>query len=86
MKKDNTFVIIGNSASGLACIEAIREKDKTSKIINISQESHPPYSRCLLSYYLAGLIGKERLWIRPENYYKDLNAEAILGTEVISLN
>lgn len=84
--KDKTFVIIGNSAAGLSCIEAIREKDKESKIINISQEAHPPYSRCLLSYYLAGAIDKDRLWIRSKNYYKELNVEPLLKTEVISID
>ncbi|HLD82698.1 MAG TPA: FAD-dependent oxidoreductase, partial [Candidatus Omnitrophota bacterium] len=86
MKKNNTFVIIGNSAAGIACIEAIRENDKTGKIINISQEPYLPYSRCLLSYYLAGAIDKNRLWIRPKNYYKDLDAEQILGAKVVFLD
>lgn len=84
--KDKTFVIIGNSAAGLSCIEAIRENDKDSKIINISQEAHPPYSRCLLSYYLAGAIDKERLWVRSKDYYKDFNVEPLLKTEVASID
>ena len=84
MKK--TFVIIGNSAAGLACIEAIREEDNASEIINISKEPHRPYSRCLLTYYLAGSIGKDRLWIRPEAYYKDFNVKAFIGTEVVSID
>jgi NAD(P)H-nitrite reductase large subunit len=83
MRKANTFVIIGNSAAGLAAIEAVREQDKGSKIINISCEPYPrPYSRCLLSYYLSGSINKERIWIRPESYYKDLEVEPILGIAV----
>lgn len=87
MKKKNTFVIIGNSAAGLAGIEGIREVDKEAKIINISGEPHlRPYSRCLLSYYLAGAIEKERLWIRPQNYYKELEVEARLGIEVESID
>src|SRR3989338_2680452 len=84
--KDKTFVIIGNSAAGLSCIEAIRENDKDSKIINISQEAHQPYSRCLLSYYLAGAIDKERLLVRSKDYYKDFNVEPLLNTEVVSID
>ncbi|MFH0838885.1 MAG: FAD-dependent oxidoreductase [Candidatus Omnitrophota bacterium] len=84
--KKRTFVVIGNSASGLACIEAIRGIDKDSPIINISKEPCRPYSRCLLSYYLAGMIPKERLWIRKENYYKELNAQPLLDTEVLSID
>lgn len=84
--KKSRFVIIGNSAAGLACIEAIREEDKASEIINISKEPHRPYSRCLLTYYLAGSIQKDRLWIRPETYYKDFNVKPLLGTEVTSID
>lgn len=84
--KDKTFVVIGNSAAGLACIEAIREVDADSKIINISQEAHRPYSRCLLSYYLAGAIDVDRLWIRSKDYYKELNVEPLLKTEVTAID
>ncbi len=86
MKNNNTFVIIGNSAAGLAGIEAIREVDSVSRIINISREPYRPYSRCLLSYYLAGSIGKERLWLRPENYYADLKVDEVLGKEVVFID
>ncbi len=86
-KKDKTFVVIGNSASGISCIEAIRSLDKDSRIVSISREPYPrPYSRCLLSYYLAGAIEKERLWIRPENFYKDLKVEPALNAEVVSID
>jgi NAD(P)H-nitrite reductase large subunit len=87
MKKRNTFVVIGNSAAGLSCLEAMREVDKDARIINISREPYKrPYSRCLLSYYLAGAISEDRIWIRPENYYKDLNVEPMLKTEVLSVD
>lgn len=82
MKQANTYIIIGNSAAGLCAIESIRQMDKNSKVINISQEPHRPYSRCLLSYYLSGLINKERLWIRKENYYQEYNVDAYLNTVV----
>lgn len=82
MKKSKTFVIIGNSAAGLGAIESIRSVDKDSKIINISREPYRPYSRCVLSYYLAGVVDKDRLWIRPENYYKDFDVSPLLNTVV----
>lgn len=81
-KKSKTYVIIGNSAAGLSAIESIRHIDKESKIINISKELHRPYSRCLLSYYLAGSINKDRLWIRKDDYYKEYNVEPFLGAVV----
>lgn len=82
MKKTKTYVIVGNSAAGLAAIESLRQTDRDSKIINISREPYRPYSRCLLSYYLAGLISKDRLWIRKDDYYQEYNVESYLGTVV----
>ena len=79
---NKTHCVIGNSAAGLAAIESIRQIDQDAKIINISQEPHRPYSRCLLSYYLAGAINKDRLWIRPEDYYKRCNVKPYLNTVV----
>src|SRR3989338_4285812 len=76
------YCIIGNSAGGIAAIESIRQADPDGKIINISREPHRPYSRCLLSYYLAGSIGKDRLWIRPGDYYKNYNVQPYLNTIV----
>ncbi len=86
MKKNNAYVIIGNSASGLAAIESVRRIDKTSNIINISKEPHRPYSRCLLSYYLAGQYNKDILWIRHEDYYKKYNVEGLLNTTVAGVD
>lgn len=82
MKKNNAYVVIGNSAAGLSAIELIRRIDKSSKIINISKEPHRPYSRCLLSYYLAGQYDKDILWIRSEDYYKKYDVEPLLNTSV----
>src|SRR3989338_10747221 len=86
MRKDKVYAIIGNSAAGLAAIESIRRIDKRSKIINISNEPHRPYSRCLLSYYLAGQYGKDILWIRPEDYYEKYDVEPLLNTTVAGID
>ena len=56
MKK---FVIIGNSAAGIAAVEAIRKQDKTSKISVLTDEDYLSYCRCLISYYLAGEVKEE---------------------------
>src|SRR3989338_2640154 len=86
MGKFKVYAIIGNSAAGLMAIESIRRVDKSAKIVNISKEPHRPYSRCLLSYYLAGQYDKDILWIRPEDYYKRFDAEPILNTSVTGVD
>ena len=72
------FVIIGNSAAGISAVEAVRKKDKESKIIVISDEDYSAYCRCLISYYLAGDVKEEKILYRPESFYKENNIELIL--------
>jgi NAD(P)H-nitrite reductase large subunit len=72
-------VIIGNSAAGIACIEAIRSKDKKSEITVISEEDYRIYSRCLLSYLVAGDIKDDGLLYRGDDFYTASGVEPILG-------
>jgi NAD(P)H-nitrite reductase large subunit len=76
------FVIIGNSAAGIAAVEAIRSKDKESKIIVISDEDYASYCRCLISYFLAGDVGEDKILYRPDNFYKENNIELLLNKKV----
>ncbi|MFC1675307.1 NAD(P)/FAD-dependent oxidoreductase [Candidatus Omnitrophota bacterium] len=80
------FVIIGNSAAGVSCVEAIRERDKESKIIVISDEDYNSYCRCLISYFLAGDVKEEKIILRPESFYKDNNVELKLNKKVIRVD
>jgi len=76
------YLIIGNSAAGIAAIEAIRQRDKESKIIVISNEDYPGYCRCLISYYLAGQIKEDKLLYRKENFYQENKIELLLNKKV----
>jgi NAD(P)H-nitrite reductase large subunit len=73
------YAIIGCSAAGISAIEAIRPKDKKSKIIVISDEKTPLYSRCLISYLLAGTIDEKKISYRPDTFFKENKVEPILG-------
>lgn len=79
------YVIIGNCAAGINAVEAIREKDKEGGITIISDENHPVYGRCLISYYLAGVCREEDLFLRPKDFYERMNAELLLGEKVIGV-
>lgn len=80
------YVIIGNSAASVNCIEAIREIDKAGKIVVFSDEEVFNYSRPLISYYLAGKIKKEKMQFRDYDFYKKHNVELLLGTKVERLD
>jgi NAD(P)H-nitrite reductase large subunit len=79
------YVIIGNSVSGIAAIEAIRECDKKGKILVISDESYFNYSRPLISYLLGKKIGSERMSYRGRDFYQDNNVELILNKRATEL-
>jgi NAD(P)H-nitrite reductase large subunit len=80
------FVIIGNSAAGIATVEAIRQKDKTSKILVFSDEDYSAYCRCLISYYLAGDIKEDKILYRAESFYKENNIELLLNKKVMRID
>ena len=67
------YVIIGNSAAGLAAAETIRKNDLTGEVIIISDESGPAYSRCLATYYLAGRLTRDQLFIKDRDFYSKNN-------------
>lgn len=76
------YVIIGGSAAGISAVEGIRNIDKKSKITLISEEDFPLYSRCLLSYLLAGVIDEGNIYYKPRDFYKAHNVDAKLGIRV----
>lgn len=80
------YVIIGNSAGAIGCIEGIRSVDKEGKITLISNEPHHTYSRPLISYLIYGKTDEQRMKYRPDSFYKDNNVEAILGKTVVKID
>lgn len=80
------YVIIGGSAAGVGACEAIRKEDKKSSITLISDEALPLYSRCLLTYYIAGAIDESKLMFKDKNFYKENNVKTYLGKKVVSID
>ncbi len=79
------YVIIGTSAAGVSAAEVIRKLDKTAKIIMVSDENYPVYSRCLLSYYLANDIPEEKLKYRDEKFFDQNSIDPVLGKKVVKI-
>ncbi len=76
------YLIIGNSAAGVAAAEAVRKNDRTGSVTIISDEPHRVYSRPLISYLLAGLVTEDKMYFRDENFYRDNNIETVFGKRV----
>ncbi len=86
MKGGVKYVIIGGSAAGVTAAETLREHDKKSSITLISDEEFPLYSRCLLTYLIAGSIDESKLYFKSENFYKDNNIKTYLGKKAVSVD
>ncbi|MBN1383628.1 MAG: NAD(P)/FAD-dependent oxidoreductase [Elusimicrobia bacterium] len=80
--KKMNYLIIGASAAGISAVESIRTIDKKGKITIVSDENYPIYSRCMLSYYLAGSIPEEKLKYREDNFFEKYEVNAIIGKKV----
>lgn len=79
------YVIIGNSAAAVGCVEGIRTADKTGSITIISDEPHHTYSRPLISYLLYGKTDEQRMKYRPDDFYQTNNCNTLLGVRAVKL-
>jgi len=81
-----TYIIIGGGIAGVSAAEAIREVDKTGRIILICKEAELPYYRMNLTRYLAGDIHVSALPLHPDDWYRSQAVELMLNTSVDSIN
>jgi len=80
------YVIVGGSAAGVSCAETLRKHDKKADITLISDEAFALYSRCLLTYLIAGTIDESKLYFKDKNFYKENNIKTYLGKRVVSID
>ncbi|MEL1136329.1 FAD-dependent oxidoreductase [Desulfitobacterium sp. THU1] len=80
------YIIIGNSAAGLFAAEGIREADPQGAITVLTADHYPSYSRCLTTYYLAGDIEEEQIFLRTPEELAKLNLDIHYGCRVTGLN
>ncbi len=80
------YVIIGNSAAGIAAVEEIRKNDDKGEITVISDESYRTYSRPLISYYLKGKVEDKNMYYRGESFYEDMKVNAVLGKKATKID
>jgi len=80
------YLIIGNSAGGIAAAEAIHEADKAGEITIVSDEPYPAYSRPLISEYLAKGCTLEKMLFRPADFYERNHIHTFLGKKAQHLD
>lgn len=76
------YLIIGNGPAGVSAIERIRQLDHQGKIILVSKENNPPYSRILTPEYMTVEVQEIDLFWRGADFYKEHQVETYLGRVV----
>lgn len=80
---ERRIVIVGNSAAGLAAVEAVRRRDGGCPVTLVGEEARPAYSRVMLPYLLSG--EREDLSLRSPDYYRRMRVEALLGRRAVAI-
>jgi NAD(P)H-nitrite reductase large subunit len=80
------YVIIGNSAAAVGCIEGIRLHDQQGEITVISGEKHHVYGRPMISYLLLGKTDPERMMYRPFDFYEKQGVRTMFGRTAVKLD
>jgi nitrite reductase (NADH) large subunit len=86
MTKPYDHLIVGNSAAGIAAIEAIRAQDATGSIAVISDENYPAYSTPLISYLIKGVTTEQKMHLRDDAFYERNGVDCIFGATVEELD
>ena len=78
-------VIIGLSAAGLSCLDALLRFSPQVKVTAISEEKYSPYCRCMLTHYLGRIVREEQMIIKDISAYPD-NVNLIFGEKVETID
>jgi NAD(P)H-nitrite reductase large subunit len=73
------YLLIGSGIAALSAAEAIRESDAGARILLVSEEAHPFYSRPGLAYLLNRSVPERQLHIRSAAELNELDLERITG-------
>ncbi|TDT73755.1 3-phenylpropionate/trans-cinnamate dioxygenase ferredoxin reductase subunit [Litoreibacter halocynthiae] len=81
------IIVIGAGQAGSSLTAKLRNSGFDGDITLIGTETVPPYQRPPLSKaYLLGEMEKERLFLRPEQFYADQNITLRLGAPVTAID
>ncbi len=84
--KKYDYLIVGNSAGGIGCVEGIRREDREGSIAILADEKHHTYSRPLITHLLEGDVDRRGMDYRPRDFYRKHSVEPFLGFKAGSLD
>lgn len=87
MQEQADLVIIGAGQAALTLTETLRRTGDTRSIVMLGEEPFPPYQRPPLSKaYLSGDMTRERLWLKPDEWYLNNDVTLRTGSRVVQID
>ncbi len=81
------IVIIGAGQAGAQAVATLRAEGFAGGITMVGDEPFAPYQRPPLSKaYLMGTMDRERLFLKPDAFYKEARCELILGVAATKID
>ena len=80
------YIIIGNGVAGTTAAATLRKFDDKGKIILITDEPYPFYSRIRLPEFLSNDVDEKGLIIRKDAWYEENRIDLILNTSVTDID
>lgn len=79
------YLIIGGGIAGTTAAEGLRKKS-AARIMIVTEEPHPLYSRVRLPDYLVAQIPRERVFMKDEAWYRERAIDLVRGRSVHALS
>jgi 3-phenylpropionate/trans-cinnamate dioxygenase ferredoxin reductase subunit len=82
-----TIVIVGAGQAGVQAVASLRAEGFAGAITMVGDEAFAPYQRPPLSKaYLLGTFERDRLFLKPDAFYRESACELILGIGVQAID
>src|SRR5580704_16691971 len=80
-------VVIGAGQAGAQAVQSLRAEGFAGPITMVGDEAYAPYQRPPLSKaYLLGTFERERLFLKPDAFYREAHCEVLLNTSVTAIH
>ena len=83
---NNHYVILGGGIAALSAAKAIRERDRTGRILMISAEKEYPFNRPMLTKALNENLSEEELEVEHEDWYDENMVRIYLNKSAVYLD
>ncbi len=81
------FVIIGAGQAAVQAVQSLCAEGFQGRLTMVGDEAYPPYQRPPLSKaYLLGAFARERLFLKGDEFYREMACELVLNTRAMAID